>query len=107
MKVRIVSTPPGDAPEEVRRAWIGVVLEGEAFRSKPGWHVGGVLTGQEVENPSGFIVPVRDAIAALGILHSGAAAWWTKWYETMIGVMDELVFTSSCYEVVEAEGINV
>ena len=46
MFVRIIATPPGEAPEEVRRAWVGLELPLAAGETGPHTTpVGGVLTG--------------------------------------------------------------
>lgn len=89
--VRIIAAPPGEAPEEVRRAWIGLVVPVDVQQGKSlGSHFGvGVLTG-----PSGFwrriwaVVTGRavrwqgfalDAAVCVELLSTHAplaAAWW-------------------------------
>lgn len=84
MFVRITGVPPGEAPEEVRRAWVGLVLplaEGESGpRVFPGF---GVLSGKPVADAEGrylgtpqFVVPAGAAVTLLEWKAPEAAAWW-------------------------------
>ncbi len=46
MKIRITSTPPGEAPEHIRQAWVGLVLPVHEHYNGPQTRLGvGVLTG--------------------------------------------------------------
>jgi len=89
-RIRIVATPPGEAPEEIRRAWVGVAIPLPAFhRRAKEWRTAGVLSGPRtllarlsarwsgsLERRSGFAVSVLEAIAALEAARPDAAAWW-------------------------------
>jgi hypothetical protein len=90
--VRIVKTPPGEAPAHVRAAWIGVTLAlADVGRAQPGvWATQGVLKkrydllgrvkrllGILEEQPCpGYVVEVLPAIAALKARAPQAAVWW-------------------------------
>jgi hypothetical protein len=55
--IKIVDTPPGEAPERVRQAWIGVVLP-VAAPSKWLWRTVGVVSGSN---------PLKRLIALLSV----------------------------------------
>ncbi len=71
-KIKIVGVPPGFAPEEIRRQWVGIeipLLEAGENLSKEGW----VGTGNE----GGYVVSGGDAITALrkAKKHEAATFW--------------------------------
>jgi hypothetical protein len=88
-KIRIIDVPPGEAPEQVRGAWVGLVL--------PLVHTGrrsvqsvGVVTGPKhwwmrllwlalgkCQTEIGYVVDAPAAIAILAERHPDAAAWWS------------------------------
>jgi hypothetical protein len=45
MRIRIVKIPPGEAPEEIRKAWVGLVLPLSGFHPCRKSYAGEVLTG--------------------------------------------------------------
>jgi hypothetical protein len=90
MKVRIVDVPPGEAPEWVRKQWVGLVLplaDGEkGARSVRTWSV---LTGPQTlpaylwrlctgkyTRTYGFVVDARRAWEILADHAPDAAQWW-------------------------------
>jgi len=99
MEIRIIATPPGEAPLSVRRAWVGLVLPlrpGEYGPNEVG--VSGVLSG-----PRGFfawlwrlltgqfavrvqyLVLVDEALDILEEASPNAAAWWRENAPHLIG----------------------
>jgi hypothetical protein len=79
--LRIVRTPPGEAPEEIRRAWVGVELPLRARETKPQNHATlGVLSfrNSECETAYGYSVDARAALKALANHSPTAAHWWRK-----------------------------
>jgi hypothetical protein len=90
--IRIIAVPPGEAPEEIRRAWVGVRLPLLLWHGKKReWRSAGVLTGPKslfarlsalfsgaLQRQSGYAVVVLDAIAALAVTHPEAARWWRE-----------------------------
>lgn len=89
-RLRILRTPAGDAPEHVRRAWVGLelpliedrefvvqsVLETAPIRSRLQlflWR----LTGR-IKRQRGYSVYVNDALAALERERPLEAAWWRQ-----------------------------
>jgi hypothetical protein len=90
MKVRIVEVPPGEAPEWIRKQWVGIVLplaDGEeGARSVRTWNVltrpktlpaclWRLLTGK-YNRTYGFVVDVARALAILRDQAPEAARWW-------------------------------
>ncbi len=90
--IRIIATPPGEAPEDVRRAWIGVRIPLPLFhRHAKEWRSAGVLTGPKslfarlsgllsgrFDRRRGFAVSAVEAIAALETGKPAAARWWRE-----------------------------
>lgn len=92
MEIRIVDVPPGEAPEAIRRAWVGLILPlapGETgLREMTG---AGVLTGPRSllgqlwylltgrgQRGLNYVVRVDDALDALEERSPEAAAWWRE-----------------------------
>ena len=90
--IRIIATPPGEAPEEIRRAWVGVRIPLLVFHKKAkDYRSAGVLTGPKgifaklgaiisgrLERKTGYAVAVVEAIAALEAANPEAAKWWRE-----------------------------
>lgn len=79
--VLITSTPPGEAPESVRQAWVGLKIPLDEDQSQG--TVRGALGGNpEPDNLDGYCVPAGAAIAALKAAGKvGSVHWWvTKGY---------------------------
>ncbi len=90
--IRIIATPPGEAPEEIRRAWVGVRIPLPLFnRNAKDWRSAGVLTGPkgffgrlsalfsgQYERRHGYAVTVVEAISALEAACPVAAKWWRE-----------------------------
>lgn len=90
-RIRIIAPPPGEAPLEIRQAWVGMLLPvppGRAGRPRS-WRVFGVLTGPrnwwkelirilkgESRNEPGYAVNAREAVTLLEAKDPAAAAWW-------------------------------
>ena len=114
VEVRIVNVPPGEAPEAVRRAWVGLVLPlapGETRpRSVPSF---GVLTGPRgwggqilrlltgrYNRTSQYVVPVDAAIEVLERASPEAAAWWRENMPDLIGAGRTFGFAADvCEEI--------
>jgi hypothetical protein len=77
--VQIVLTPPGEAPEEIRRAWVGLELPLRRGESQPrSISSVGVLSNQFSQETLGYVVDGRKAVAALACQSPEAAAWWRE-----------------------------
>ena len=89
-RVRIIATPPGEAPQWVREKWVGLELPlAQRYRSAREHHGYGVLTGPRTIfgqflgilrgrslRERGYAVRVLDAVAELERASPEAAAWW-------------------------------
>jgi hypothetical protein len=99
MQIRIVDVPPGEAPEEIRRAWVGLILPlvpGETgprpiishgVLSGPRWLIARLwrlLTGQ-YHRYMQYAVPVDAALEELEWTAPDAAAWWRENTPHLIG----------------------
>jgi hypothetical protein len=90
MRVRIIDTPPGEAPLEVRQAWKGLVLPvAQGQRGPSTWWSAGVLTGPRnavtrwlramfgrFDRAYGYPVESRLAFEALKLHAPDAESWW-------------------------------
>jgi hypothetical protein len=78
-RIRIIGIPPGEAPEEVRRAWVGLELplvraEGQP---RPQWGLG-VLSWRRAPTLTGYAVDGGAAWTVLASASPDAAAWWRE-----------------------------
>ncbi|MBI3449895.1 MAG: hypothetical protein HY049_13390 [Acidobacteria bacterium] len=92
-KILIIARPPGEAPEAVREAWVGLELPlppGRGSR-RQFFLASGVLSGPRawwqifltavlgrLTIRSGYAVNARDAVEILGAKDAVAAAWWRE-----------------------------
>ena len=74
--IKIVKMPRGEAPEYVRREWVGVEMKC-LFTSSGDTIEAGVLTG-ELQPPAGmtYVVSQEEALNALKQGHWEASKWW-------------------------------
>jgi hypothetical protein len=117
-RVRITSTPPGEAPEAVRRAWIGLELPLARPTSAPRTvHSGGVLSGPRgfwsalfglasgrTHESSGWVIKVRDAMQVLEASAPDAAKWWRENVPRMFEGDRSFVFATACAEPIRDPG---
>jgi len=90
MQIRIKSVPPGEAPESIRRAWIGLVIPVPPRVSKRRTFLGaGVLSGPKnrlgallaillgrTHRVTGYMVESKTALELLAASSPEAADWW-------------------------------
>jgi hypothetical protein len=76
-RVRIVDVPPGEAPDYVRRAWVGLELPLAPGQKGP-CHMAteGVMSGQEDGETDGYLVLGSEAVTLLAAHDAEAALWW-------------------------------
>lgn len=94
-KVEIISTPPGQAPDWVRKAWLGLLLpvdENSDGVLQMGVH------GGATQNEGGYSVPTEEALEILGQVNEAAALWW---YENLPTIPSWLVFHRDVCRFVE------
>lgn len=89
--IKITSTPPGGAPEEVRKAWVGLTLKVDQRNES---QLADVLTGRKVNRKGGWAVKWEDAMLVLAVRNIEAAEWWAENVVPM-----DLIFTDDCCEV--------
>jgi hypothetical protein len=92
MFIRIIETPPGEAPEEVRQEWVGLDLPLAAGESGPRMVSGGgvlsgprsflgillgLLTGR-MQPAYGYIIDAPQALVLLAEKSPWAAQWWRE-----------------------------
>ena len=110
MNVRIVKRPLGEAPENIRDAWISLLLPVDPrYPHLINCKVGGVLSIQkpfparpeEVDGPSmrGYLVNAMAAINLLEESSPSAAAWWRLNTPFLLRAGQMLHFDEECCEV--------
>lgn len=87
-KIRIIEVPPGQAPLEVRKQWMGVEIPLYPKQNAAGFEFG-VLGGEpDPRNMAGYKVDVDEAICALTEKNTAessiAAKWWIDWRENTL-----------------------
>ena len=95
LRIKITSTPEGEAPKEIREKWIGLKLDGVAYES-------GMVTKIAPNGFSGFVTFIDTAIQALASRNREASKWWLNWRSKHTD-SDVFLFEDSCYEVVDME----
>ncbi|ULU26784.1 hypothetical protein [Dyella terrae] len=115
--IRIIAMPPGEAPERIRAAWIGIVLPlAETKGPQPGiWITQGVLGKDRgllarvkrllgilsVEQPSvAYAVEVLSAIESLRLHSPTAAVWWERHTPHLLVPGRRFCFSTVCCEEV-------
>jgi hypothetical protein len=114
MFIRVIATPPGEAPEEVRRAWIGLTLPLAVGETGPrlvrGW---GVLSGPRTflgsllaqlaslnRQEYGYVVDAAQALALLAECAPWAAQWWRECAPHSVAPGRRFIFVAEvCAEV--------
>ena len=110
MKIRIKSTPPGEAPEHIRQAWIG--LEIPAFRCRG--RVFGVLSGPKTrlgvflarllgraKRKVGYAVDAEAAVNLLASRSPEVADWWRQNAPRFIEPGRYFMFAAESCEVID------
>lgn len=115
MRVRIVAVPPGEAPEEIRKAWVGLELPlaDDSPQPRTGKTVGvvsgprgffatlGALVSGKTKPVTGFRVPASAAIDVLAQHSPEAAAWWRAHTPQFTDPRRLFLFHESVCEIVE------
>ena len=112
MKIRIKSIPPGEAPEDVRRAWIGLELPvPPRFAGRTRGLGVGVLSGPkswfgillatlfgQARRQDGYVVEASVAVNLLAVRAPEAAAWWRTNAAHVLVPGRCFVFAAACCE---------
>lgn len=107
--VEITATPPGEAPQWVRDAWVGLVFPTvdprlTNYRDRPPV---GVLSGRPTEG-GGYTVPALVALELLRLKSPSACDWWQQNVPALLSAEAGLCFDySACEVVAEGEGLFV
>lgn len=105
MKIRVVSTPTGEAPLSVREQWVGCEFETAGHEN---CMTRGIEWGPSTAT-GGYPVTIEDALRALDRLgRFDALEFWESWLNYSLGSMhltgakaEELVFDESCCEIID------
>ena len=78
--IRIVASPPGEAPPAIRAGWIGCILPllPGTDQPQPSGISCGVISGRPAEPGLKYKVSAVDAFAALEQYDVGAVKWWRE-----------------------------
>lgn len=112
MKIRIKSTPPGEAPEDIREAWIGLEIPVPSrFLGLRGGFGFGVLSGPtswfgilfaivtgRASRDVGYIVEADLALSLLSAKSPEAAAWWRQHAPRVVAPGRYLMFAADACE---------
>jgi hypothetical protein len=118
--IRIVAVPPGEAPEEIRRKWVGVRIPLPLFhKHAKDWRAAGVLTGPrtlfarlstlwagDFRRESGYAVSVIEALAALEAADPAAARWWRENAPHLIRPSKAFVFAAEVCVVEDGPAVT-
>jgi hypothetical protein len=96
-RIRIVALPPGEAPEEIRRAWIGVELPTASTWEGGPSGVVGVLSNRAAGDCEGYAVDA-EAVSILAAKVPAAAAWWHRNAPHVLAGGYQLVFPAEVCE---------
>lgn len=111
MNIRIVDIPPGEAPEHVRKAWVGLVLplaEGEGGRRtlpvfgvisapRTRWRIFLALLLRRFTRADGYVVDAPTAIERLAQSSPEAADWWRSNAPHLLQEGQRFVFYGEAY----------
>ena len=95
-KIRIIATPPGQAPEWVRKEWVGLELP---TISQPPAGIQMGVHGGSAENTGGYVVDGQTAVTLLGKKSPTAAQWWKSHAPHVLSM--QLVFKKEVCELVQ------
>jgi hypothetical protein len=116
--IRIIATPPGEAPLWVREQWVGLELpliepEPRSFHSfgvisRPKSYVyqlWAIYRGRS-QRIVGFAVPARVAVDILESASEAAAAWWKENLPHLLRPRQALIFPAIVCEAVESRATS-
>ncbi len=121
MQVRITRTPPGEAPEHIRQAWVGLVLPVHERYEGPQTKLGvGVLTGPRTwlgvllgiltgraKRATGYVVDAKTSLELLATHAPDAADWWRTHAPRFLEPGRFFLFASEvCEEVQEGPAVD-
>lgn len=75
-QIKIIATPEGEAPLEVREAWIGLILPCHPILGYSEGDIGALSREPTERNRQVINVPQDEAIRILALFHPEAVQWW-------------------------------
>jgi len=104
-QIRIVGVPPGEAPQNIREQWVGLVLPlAPDFPTTFQTETFGVVSGEEDDEPTiGYVVDFEAAMAVLAGNSPDAVSWWREHASYLLGEDGTLVFDEYVCEMVDHE----
>jgi hypothetical protein len=97
--IRIASTPPGEAPEEIRRAWVGLELPlARGERGPRALDTEGVLSREGSGVDKGYVVDGKTAVKLLASCSPAAADWWRENAPHVVASGYQLIFPENVCE---------
>ncbi|HEY1065099.1 MAG TPA: hypothetical protein VGE52_03285 [Pirellulales bacterium] len=104
VNIQVFAPPPGQAPLEIRRAWVGVVMPiSTAPNAEPPEPVVGKISGQLLDVEPGYAVDAPVAIERLAAVAPEAAEWWRKHARRLIAPGRRLFFPADVARMVTAD----
>jgi hypothetical protein len=97
-KIRITGVPPGQAPEWVRKEWVGLELPVQEDALNPNEGIQFGVKGGKPENLGGYPIHTSDAISALTKKSPRAAEWWKT--NVPLELMPTLVFKREACQII-------
>ena len=94
-KIKIISTPPGQAPLEIREQWVGITIP--IVDNISAIYQMGVLGGKP-EDLGGYTVETNVAMQELEKKSPQAADWWRK--NVILAFMPWLSFSRCVCELI-------
>lgn len=98
--VRVTRVPSGEAPEEIRREWVGIIIPLLYEESVEATSLG-IMTGRSEGTRTGWVVPALVAFCLLMRQSPHATDWWFD--QRGWGRDDALIFENEEGEYVEVE----
>lgn len=89
MRIRIIKVPRGDAPELVRKVWVGVELEAPAGLTEPGGEFVGIdgkpkQLGDPGPYTKAWCVPAEAGLMALSLSDKPGSTTAVNWWKPRI-----------------------
>jgi hypothetical protein len=101
VRIRIVSAPPGEPPNDVRQAWVGLELPLAAREQEArSLEVAGALSGRIVGTAMGYMVDGKRSIELLALHDTHAAEWWRENAPHVLNAGYQFVFPAYACEKV-------
>jgi hypothetical protein len=101
-RIRIVAVPPGEAPQGIRQAWVGVELPLVAGQKQPqASAVHGVMSGGLAGSALAYVVDGRTAVERLASHDPNAADWWRENAPHVLAAGYQLLFPADVCQPID------